>query len=172
MKLCVMVLAAILGLVVSARAADMVIDFFDDTQYKVKTPSGHANKALVTSAAGASEGAKALQISYLHPPTAAYTANTHIVRMLASPISLRDADRILIDTKIPVAAPAFMMTIDFIDEKGGQARIVSHDFFSKPTTAWTTRAWSASKLHKSRWAGEGRAVNLDRIVKVSYVIMV
>ena len=169
---CVLALAAVLGLVGAVRAADLVIDSFDDTQYEVKTPSGHANRALVTSAAGASDGAKALQISYMHPPTAAYTANTHIVRTLPSPISLRDADRILIDTKIPVAAPAIMMTIDFIDEKGGQARIVSHDFFSKPTTTWTTRAWSASKLHKSRWVGDGRAVNLDRIVKVSYVIMV
>ncbi|MCX7717760.1 MAG: thioredoxin family protein [Candidatus Sumerlaeaceae bacterium] len=171
MRRCIFIFFAMLGLSGSLRAGDLVIDPCDDPQYEVRTPTGHANTARLATMAGASTGDLALQVTYEYPPTAAYTASTRVVRSLAAPISLREADRILVDISVPAALPALMMTIDFIDEKGCQARIVSHDLFSKETNGWTTRAWSVSRLDKSRWAGEGRAVNLDRIVKVAYVVM-
>ena len=156
---------------VTGSRAD-TIDSFDDTGYEQWVTPGYNNSTQLSSSYDRTEGPSCVEVQYKHNPTPARGAENSFTRILRRSMDLSTADTLSIDVNVPAAKPGVVLAISFYDDKGGAARIVDQDIFAAPTDGWKTRTYRLADLQKSRGTGSGRAVNLRRITRVTYSLLV
>jgi hypothetical protein len=152
-----------------APAATILLDGCEDTNYVTATNTGES--LVLASSTDKSQGSYSLGVTYNYTAEGAWYKNATIKTTFAAPVDMSQMECMRLDVNVPTANAAFMMTINFADEEGCQARYEDYSLFTVATSGWLTRTYRLSDLHKNRWVAQGRAPNLKKITKIVYHIM-
>lgn len=150
----------------AVRAATVVLDDFEDTNYAVSTNTSGESIALASHIEH-TEGSRSLQLIYNFVAGAQYTKDARITRTFAEPVDLSGMTHLAFD--LTVSPPNSGLTLIFvlIDDAGNETRIVPASILG---SAASMKSWIfvSTALSKSRWATGGRAFNLKAVRKVSF----
>lgn len=167
-----MILMVFMALAASSFAATVVIDNFDDyTDYSYTlTSTADANDSAAFAAAGSpSEGTEALQVTLTWTvDQPAWYKGWYVTKEFTTPVDISEGDVFKYDYKAPMNS-YLNMYLYVEDQNGARMRLPDSGFFASDTTsAWATATYYFSDLEKSKWHGQGKSIDLKKIVKVIY----
>lgn len=153
----------------SSFAASTIIDECDDIVYTTEQGSGESVSTFNSTTK--SQGSYSLDITYNFTTQDAWYKNAGVIKTFAAPIDISAMEYFTLDINIPTANASFMMTFNFVDEKGYVARFEDYHIFDSATTGFVTKSYNLSNFHKSQWVANGRACNMKKITKIQYRIL-
>lgn len=162
-------LLAVLGLGLASLAGAQTSTLVEgmETPGEWVTVAGTGETLNVTAAASFTQGSGAIQLTYDFTAQDPWFKNANARKEFAAPVDLTSAEFFSYDINLPTAATEFILVIHFWDAYGNTARVVDYGAMAA-TTGWATRQHAFSILEKTRWAGSGRAIALNKVTAVSF----
>ncbi len=169
MKKLMMVFAVVFCLTASAGFADVtMLNSFEDVSFETVTNS--TDTITLSNSTDSTEGTNSLLVQYDYEAQGAWFKNPAVSATYATPLDLSAMEVLRFDFKPLTAASEFSMSINFVDEKGYEARFMFWSPFGS-TAEWETQSFPFSNLQKDMWLNQGRAANLKKIVRISFRIL-
>jgi len=145
-----------------------LLDGFDDKVYHVSAPP--ADRVDLNTSPSKTGGAGALEILYTYQAAGLWEKDIVLEKPLPSTVDMRKMEYVSLDINVIEPNPCLSLIIHLVDSEGAEAHCGDYDILKKPTGGWKTKYYRFNDFRKTQWTSKGRAINLSRIVKITYHI--